>query len=336
MRAVNGRDRLVAQGLLDRAGGQRRVGVQRGPLVGVLGEQADGVRELGLRRVDAADEDVEHEVDALDLRQPVAVGLGGQQRRDEVVAGVVAAGGQQRVGVVVELDDGLLDQLALGHQRLGVELLLDPVGPVVQARRVAQRRAHDRRDDQRRVGLGEGLDELAAPVGADGVPQLLEVGAHGGPPAVGGARREGRVDEVAQAAVVVAVDAEDVAPQLLGQRAGLDAEQLGQLEPGEGRRAAAQEDLGRLAVEHHRPDRRRRQPALGAQLGHPRVEGRAAQRRVGVVEDREVELGERAPWRRNLPRSAWFAGPVAGNRCAPWSASISGRCASAACASARC
>jgi hypothetical protein len=145
---------------------------------------------------------------------------------------------------------------------------------------------------QRRVGLGEGLYELAAPVGAHGVPELLEVGPHERPPAVGGTRREGRVDEVAQAPVVVAVDTEDVAPQLLGERARLDAEQLGQLAPGEGRRAAAQEDLGRLAVEDHRPDRRRGQPALGAQLGHARVEGRAAQRRVGVVEDRQLELGE--------------------------------------------
>ena len=187
------------------------------------------MRELGLRRVDAADEDVEHEVHALDVGEAVAVGLGGQQRRDEVLAGVVAAGGEQRVGVVVELDHGLLDELALGHERLGVELLLDPVGPVVQPRRVGQRGAHHRRDDQRRVGLGEGLDELAAPVGAHGLPELLEVGAHGRAPAVGGARREGRVDEVAQAPVVVAVDAEDVAAQLLGQRAGLDPEQLGQL-----------------------------------------------------------------------------------------------------------
>jgi hypothetical protein len=134
-----------------------------------------------------------------------------------------------------------------------------------------------------------------------------------GPPAVGGARRERRVDEVAQAAVVVAVDAEDVAAQLLGQRPGLDAEELGQLEPGEGRRAAAQEDLGRLAIEDHRPDRRRRQPALGAQLGHARVEGGAAQGGVGVVEDGQLELGEQrhggATYRVSLVRR-----PVGGHR----------------------
>ena len=113
-----------------------------------------------------------------------------------------------------------------------------------------------------------------------------------GPPAVGGARREGRVDEVAQAPVVVAVDAEDVAAQLLGQRAGLDAEQLGQLAPGEGRRAAAQEDLARLAVEHHRPDAAW-PPASPGRAARPSAGGRrAAQRRVGVVEDRQVELGQ--------------------------------------------
>ena len=52
------------------------VGAQRRPLVGALGQQAHGVGELALRRVDAADEDVEHEVLQLDVRQPVALLLG--------------------------------------------------------------------------------------------------------------------------------------------------------------------------------------------------------------------------------------------------------------------
>jgi hypothetical protein len=112
-----------------------------------------------------------------DSRSPSASAASSVETRSS--PGSSRRAGQQRVGVVVELDDGLLDQRALGHQRLGVELLLDPVGPVVQPRGVAQGRAHDRRDDERRVRLGEGLDELAAPVGAHGVPQLLEVGAHG-------------------------------------------------------------------------------------------------------------------------------------------------------------
>jgi hypothetical protein len=219
--------------------------------------------------------------------------LGGQQRGDEVIAGIAAARGQQLVGVGVELDHGLLDELALGHQRLGVELLLDPVGPVVQARRVGQRRAHDRGDDQRRVGLGERLDELAATPVRDRIPELLQVCAHGRAPAIGRARGEGGIDEVAQAPVVVAVDAEDVAPQLLGQRPGLDAEDLGELAAGERGLLAAQEMLGGLAIEDDRAQRRGRQPAALGELGHPRMEGRAAQRRIGVVEDREVELGQR-------------------------------------------
>src|SRR3712207_8715541 len=40
-----------------------------------------------------------------------------------------------------------------------VELALDPVRPVVQARRVLERRAHHRRDRQRRVRLGERAHE---------------------------------------------------------------------------------------------------------------------------------------------------------------------------------
>ena len=268
--------------------------------------------ELGLRGVDASDEDVEHEVHALDVGEAVAIGLRGQQGRDQVLAGIVAARGQQRLGVVVELDHCLLDELALGHERLGVELLLDPVGPVVQPRRIGERGAHHRRDDERGVGLREGVDELAGAVAAHRLPQLRQVGAHGRAPAVGGARREGRVDEVAQAPVVVAVDAEDVAAQLLGERAGLDPEELRELAPGEGRRTAAQEDLARLAVEHHRADRRGRQPALGAELRHPRMKARTAQGRIGVVEDREVELGQQRHGGEPIAWT-WFAGAVAGH-----------------------
>src|SRR3954447_22632316 len=48
-----------------------------------------------------------------------------------------------------------------------------------------------------------------------GPQQLVKKPAHGGPPAIGGARRERRVDQVAQARVVGAVDVQDVALHLL-------------------------------------------------------------------------------------------------------------------------
>ena len=67
-------------------GDQLRVLAQRLPLLGVLGEQPQAVRELALRRVDAADEHVQHEVEQLDVVGAV------QQLGDQVLAGRLAAG----------------------------------------------------------------------------------------------------------------------------------------------------------------------------------------------------------------------------------------------------
>ena len=136
------------------------------------------MRELALAGVDAADEDVQHEVAQLVVAEALAGLLGGDQVRDQILAGTAPAGRDQLVLVLVELGDRLLDQLALGHQAGGVELALDPVRPVVQARRVVERRAHHLGDHQRRVRLGERLDELAAAVGGQLAEQLLEEAAH--------------------------------------------------------------------------------------------------------------------------------------------------------------
>ncbi len=178
--------------------------------------------ELGLRRVDPADEHVQHEVHALHVRQPIALLLGGDQRRDQVLARIVAAALDQRACPLVELLARSLDRVALAHQARPVELALDQVGPLVELGRVLQRRAHHRRDRQRRVRLAEGSDELALAIVSHGVEELLEVLAHHRPPPVRRARREGGVDEVAQAPVLVAVDVQDVAPHLLEQRTLLD------------------------------------------------------------------------------------------------------------------
>ena len=84
-----GSDGLEAQGLLHGRGGELRIGSQGGPLLGVFGEQPDGVRQLALAGVHAAHEDVEDEVDALTLREPVPLLLGGDQLGDQVVPGVL-------------------------------------------------------------------------------------------------------------------------------------------------------------------------------------------------------------------------------------------------------
>ena len=62
------RDRLEPQHLLDRTRDQRRLGRQQGPLPGARGEQPDRVRELARGGVDAASQQVRHQLDALRRR----------------------------------------------------------------------------------------------------------------------------------------------------------------------------------------------------------------------------------------------------------------------------
>ena len=99
------------------------------------------------------------------------------------------------------------------------------------------------------------------------------------------------------------VDVQDVAPHLLIQRPLGHAEDLGDLHPREDRRAGAQEELARLAVEHHVAERARGEPALVAQLAPSLMEALPAQRRVGVVEHRELQLADE---RHDGPSPAMF------------------------------
>src|SRR5213078_665962 len=79
---------------------------------------------------------------------------------------------------------------------------------------------------------------------------------------------------------------------LLAQRARLDAEQLGDLHAGEGRRARAQEERARLAIEDDVAERRGRQPRARAKLAHRLVEARTPQRGIHHVELRKLQLGD--------------------------------------------
>ena len=80
------RRRLDAQHLLDGRGEQRRVGDERGALVGMAGEQLGAVPDQARRGVVAGDEEQEREPEELLVGQVLAVGLGGDQRAHEVVA----------------------------------------------------------------------------------------------------------------------------------------------------------------------------------------------------------------------------------------------------------
>ena len=166
------RDRLEAEQLLHRR--RRELGPlgEQLPLVRMLREHAQAVGELRLRRVHPAHEHVQHEVHALGVVEPVALVRGGDQGGDQVVAGVVLAALDQRARPLVELLAGALDRVALVHQAGRVELALDQVRPLVQPRRVLERRAHHRGDRERRVGLREVAHELAAPAALERLPEL--------------------------------------------------------------------------------------------------------------------------------------------------------------------
>ena len=204
--------------------------------------------------------------------------------------GVVPALLDQRARPLVELRAGALDRVALVHQAGRVELTLDQVRPLVQLGRVVERRAHHGRDRERGVGLGQLADELAAAPPLERRPEALEELAHRRPPAVGGARGEGRVHEVAQPPVRLAVDVKDVAPHLLEQRALRHLEHLRDPHAGKGRALGAQEEGRGLAVEHDEADRRARDPAPLAQLAHGLVEALALEVRAEVVELRSFDF----------------------------------------------
>ena len=84
-------DRFVAQRLVDRRerlDQTRWIITEALPLVRMEREQPDGVGELALARVDAADEDVEDEVAELIVAEPLARLLGGDEVGDEILAGL--------------------------------------------------------------------------------------------------------------------------------------------------------------------------------------------------------------------------------------------------------
>jgi hypothetical protein len=264
------------------------------------GEQPQRVAELGLRGVDPAGDDVEHEVDALGVRQPVARFLGGQQRGQEVIARLVPAPGQQRLDVGVDLGHGALHLGHLTGERADVELPLHPARPLVQPRRVGLRRPQHGGDGQRRVRLGDGGDELAR-AGRHLVPELRQEAAHRRPPPVRRARREGGADEGTQPPVLLALLVEDVGVDLRAQRARGHAEQVRDLPPGERRRPRPQEELHGLPVEHDERQRRLGEPgqlALPGQLGQPPVVPVTRQLTGAEIELGQVKFGH-----------CWHAGP---------------------------
>ena len=155
------RDRLEPQRLLDRLFDVGvRVGRQQRPLVGVLGEQPERLRELALGGVHAPGQQVQHQVHALVVGQPVALLLGREQRADQVGPRGRAALLEQGGHVLVGLDDRPLDVRDLAGQGGDVELPLHHARPVLEPVGVRHRGAEDGGDGPGRVGLGDRGHEL--------------------------------------------------------------------------------------------------------------------------------------------------------------------------------
>ncbi len=83
-----GRHRGDADDLRDGVGGALGLAAEQLPLIGMRREQPQRVGELRLRRVDAADEDVEDEVAQLVVVKAVVAVVRGDQDRQQVVARV--------------------------------------------------------------------------------------------------------------------------------------------------------------------------------------------------------------------------------------------------------
>src|SRR5207302_11231809 len=102
---------------------------------------------------------------------------------------------------------------------------------------------------------------------------------------------EGGVDEVAQPAMVAAVDVDDVADYLLVQRSLGDSEQLRDRQAREDRVLGAQKELAGFAIEHRVAVRVCGKPPVACgKLRHRRAIALTAETRLGVVELRQLEL----------------------------------------------
>ncbi len=153
--------RIVAQRLFDRDRHELAVGPQPLVEVGVVRDGPEQVADEVTRGLVARDEEEDELGARLDVGEHAAVDLALQQSGDEVVARIVAAGGDERVDVVGELGvrarqaDATL--VAVGRRPGALHDLVGPRRPEVE---VVGRRAEQVRDDVVRHRHHEVVHEL--------------------------------------------------------------------------------------------------------------------------------------------------------------------------------
>ena len=268
---------------------------ERAPLVGVLGEEQQRVRELGLRRVDAADEHRADDVQALLVGETVALLLRGEERREQVVRSAPAAPRvHQPARVLLELVAARSSAGSSLRSLIGSNWPWIVFAHVPEPLGVLERRAHDRRDHPRGVRLGERRDRVAAAVGGHGLVQLGDLLAHRRAQRVGGGRRERGLDELAQPAVVLAVEVEEVPLQPLVQRALGHALHLEDRAARERRLLVRRKNAVASWSSTNQPNGSARAIHVCSRRSRSvSCEPRARERRVHVVERGDVEVGDR-------------------------------------------
>ena len=143
-------------------GGLRPLRLEQLPLVGVVGEGHHALGDRVAGRLVARHRQGDDEHPELGLGQ-LAVGLGVDQRADDVVAGVLGLARRQLHGVPDQLG-GRLQRVVVGE--LGVVVAADHlVGPVEELVAVLQRHAEQLGDGQQRQLAGDLQDEVAGALG---------------------------------------------------------------------------------------------------------------------------------------------------------------------------
>ena len=155
--------RRVAQALLDRARRQRRVGHQRGPLVGRPDQRLQREAELAPGGVQRRGDQRHDQHDQLALAELLVVLLlHPDQLADQVGPEVARRCAISDTGVCLEFAAGGLDLGRLGVQPGHVEDGHRVGRPLVDLRHVLRRHAEDRHHDLGRIRVGQVLDDVTA------------------------------------------------------------------------------------------------------------------------------------------------------------------------------
>jgi hypothetical protein len=193
-------------------------------------------------------------LDALDVGKPFPVCFCGQQGAQQRGSRLLRRPGQQRLDVVIDLDDRGLDPEQVGAQRADVELALHPRRPILQSWRVVRRRPEDSSDGQRRVRLGQRSHKLGSAPSVPASPQMLQYLAHDRAPTVRGDRGEGPADDAAQPTVGLVGEIEDVRVNVFEQWTGRDSKQRGDLPTRERCGPRTEEEITGCSVQDEKRD----------------------------------------------------------------------------------